>query len=112
MPRSRTSWLPGRSGNPAGFPKALRDVRDAARAHTAQAVATLADIMLDRDSPPAARIAAAEALLDRGWGKAPQAHLVAAMDLEADSRSIELWTTAELEKFLAIGPDKSADQSP
>ena len=112
MPRSNTTWLPGHSGNPSGFPRALRDVRDAARAHTAQAVATLAEIISDRGSPPAARIAAAEALLDRGWGKAPQAHLVAAMGLDSDSRSVELWTTAELEKFLATGPAKSADQSP
>lgn len=106
MPRSRTSWLPGRSGNPAGFPRALRDVRDAARAHTAQAVATLADIMLDRDNPPAARIAAAEALLDRGWGRSPQAHLVAAMDAPQSGSIVKLMSTAELERLIAKEPNR------
>lgn len=42
-----------------------------ARAHTTEAVATLATIMKDPTAPPAARATAAQALLDRAWGKAP-----------------------------------------
>jgi len=37
-------------------------------------IKVLAGIASAEDAPPAARVAAANALLDRGWGKAPQAH--------------------------------------
>jgi len=46
-------------------------VQDLARAHTEEAIRTLVDIMRTAKHP-AARVAAAQALLDRGWGKAPQ----------------------------------------
>lgn len=65
-------WQPGQSGNPSGLPKALREVVALAREHTPLAIGTLADIAADGDAPPAARVAASEALLDRAWGKAPQ----------------------------------------
>ena len=62
----------GQSGNPGGRPKALKAVEEAARAHTEEAIATLAAICKNEDAPDAARIAAAVALLDRAWGKARQ----------------------------------------
>ena len=62
----------GKSGNPGGRPKVLGDVQALARQYTPDAVETLASIMLDRDAAPAARVAAANAILDRGYGKAPQ----------------------------------------
>jgi hypothetical protein len=62
----------GQSGNPGGRPKALKAVEEAARAHTEEAIATLAAICKNTEAPEAARIAAAVALLDRGWGKARQ----------------------------------------
>jgi hypothetical protein len=61
------------SGNPGGRPKALAEVHEAARAHTDTAVATLARICGDETAPPAAQVAAATALLDRGWGRPMQA---------------------------------------
>ena len=45
-----------------------------ARAHTEMGVKVLAGIASAEDAPPAARVSAAQALLDRGWGKAPQPH--------------------------------------
>jgi hypothetical protein len=45
------------------------DVQQAARAHSADAIKTLSDIMNNPKAPAAARIAAASALLDRGYGK-------------------------------------------
>ena len=65
-------FAPGTSGNPSGRPKETGEVRELARQHTDKAIATLADIMEDAKQPPAARVAAASALLDRGYGKAPQ----------------------------------------
>jgi hypothetical protein len=52
--------------------KAPTDIRSLARAHTATAVKVLAGIMQQSDAPHAARVSAATALLDRGWGKPSQ----------------------------------------
>jgi hypothetical protein len=43
-----------------------------ARAHTPAAMKTLVDVMNDADAPAEARISAAIAILDRGWGKPAQ----------------------------------------
>lgn len=48
------------------------DIRSLARSHTASAVRTLAHVMANKKSPAAARVGAAEALLNRGWGKPTQ----------------------------------------
>ena len=65
-------FVPGNKANPGGRPKAVIEVVELARAHTPQAMQTLAEIMTNEGAPPAARVAAASVLLDRGWGKAPQ----------------------------------------
>jgi HEAT repeat protein len=62
----------GSSGNPGGRPKVVGEVRDLAREHTEDAINTLAKIMDDEKAPAAARVSAAESILSRGWGKAPQ----------------------------------------
>ena len=49
------------------------DVKAAAREMTPQALGTLQEIMEDKKAPPAARVSAATAVLDRGWGKPGQA---------------------------------------
>lgn len=49
------------------------EIKTLARSHTEAALRVLAGIMRQKDAPPAARVAAAQALLDRGWGKAVQA---------------------------------------
>jgi hypothetical protein len=62
----------GKSGNPGGRPKALREVDALAREHTTDALKVLAEIYKDKDTPAAARVAAINSLLDRGWGKPRQ----------------------------------------
>jgi hypothetical protein len=52
--------------------KAPTEIRSLARNHTEKALSTLASIMNQKKAPPAARVSAAQALLDRGWGKATQ----------------------------------------
>jgi hypothetical protein len=64
-----TSFKPGQSGNPNGRPKVLADVQNAAREHSSEAIETLAQIMRNPRAPATARIAAASALLDRGYGR-------------------------------------------
>jgi aminopeptidase N len=64
----------GTSGNPGGRPKVIAEVHELARQHTTAAVETLVSIMTNPKSAPAARVSAANALLDRGHGKPPQFH--------------------------------------
>jgi phage terminase large subunit len=52
--------------------KAPTEIRSLARSHTETALKVLAGIMQQDDAPAAARVGAATALLDRGWGKPTQ----------------------------------------
>ena len=52
--------------------KAPLEIRSLARKHTHKALNTLVSIMVEPKAPAAARIMAANALLDRGWRKAAQ----------------------------------------
>jgi hypothetical protein len=52
--------------------KTLTEIRSAARSHTEAALNCLVGIMGQTDAPPAARVAAANSILDRGWGKPAQ----------------------------------------
>ena len=52
--------------------KSLTEIRVLARNHTRTAVSVLIRIMRSSDATPAARVSAANAILDRGWGKATQ----------------------------------------
>jgi len=52
--------------------KTPTQIKSLARTHTESAINVLAGIMREAESAPAARVAAATALLDRGWGKPTQ----------------------------------------
>ena len=52
--------------------KVAAQIRALARRHTRAAIKVLAAIMNQSDGPATARVSAAQALLDRGWGKAAQ----------------------------------------
>ena len=65
-------WAKGESGNPGGRPSGLGGIREFAREHTDTAIATLVRVMNDEDASPSAQVAAATALLDRGWGRPAQ----------------------------------------
>jgi hypothetical protein len=53
--------------------KTLTEIRSLARSHTRTALSVLVGVMRSKDATAAARVSAANAILDRGWGKAPQA---------------------------------------
>lgn len=55
----------------AGRPEGSISVTVLARKHTQRAIEVLSQIMDDPGAPGAARATASQALLDRGWGKAP-----------------------------------------
>lgn len=63
-------FLPGYTANPGGRPKGLVNLRELARTFTEEAIQTLAECLHDGDGR--VRVAAANALLDRGWGKPVQ----------------------------------------
>jgi hypothetical protein len=56
----------------AQMAKSLTEIRSLARSHTRTAINVLVGIMRSKDATPAARVSAANAILDRGWGRAPQ----------------------------------------
>ena len=68
--------------------KAPTEIKSLARSHTETALATLAGIMRQENAPPHARVAAATALLDRGWGRPEQ--------------SMEL--TGDIQQYVALMP--------
>jgi hypothetical protein len=49
--------------------RTLTEIRSLARSHTRTALRVLVGIMRSDDATPAARVSAANAILDRGWGK-------------------------------------------
>jgi len=53
--------------------KAITEIRSYARSHALEAIQTLAGVARN-GKQEAARVAAAIALLDRGWGRPPQTH--------------------------------------
>lgn len=68
----------GVSGNPAGRPAMKAEVRELARANSIVAMMKLVELMGHEN--PRVALAACEAILDRAFGKAPQA--VALVDEE------------------------------
>jgi hypothetical protein len=67
------TWGKGQSGNPGGRSPRVgpngETVAELARAHTADAIGTLVEVCNNTKELSFARISAANALLDRGWGK-------------------------------------------
>jgi hypothetical protein len=68
-----TRWTKGMpSPNPAGRPKmprTVKEVKELAKEFTPMALKTLTAVCGNPKAPPAARVAASEALLSRAWGK-------------------------------------------
>ena len=92
-------WQPGVSQNPGGHRsyapvarvvggvKRQQSLTSLAREHTVGAIECLAEIMYDRESPPPTRVAAASALIDRGWGRAVAMTITAHTDLKTMSEA-------------------------
>lgn len=62
----------GRSGNPGGRPKIPPDLVEIAKGKSKQALGVLVSIMQDKSVSPSVRVQAAEAILNRGYGKPSQ----------------------------------------
>ena len=99
----------GRSGNPGGRPKAVKDVEAAAREHTPLAMQTLADICADAAAPAAARVSAASTLLDRGLGKSVARHVHASVTDPAQLSDAELAAIAAGGRPAPAAPAEDAE---
>lgn len=97
----------------AGRPKGVRNkisskikasIGELAQQYTAAAIETLAEVMTDISAPPAARINAANALLDRGHGRPKQA-----VDHTSSDGSLAPITGFEIR--IADAPDRDVDQA-
>lgn len=63
--------LPKSGGRAKGVPnKATVSIKEAAREYTEAALQTLVSVMKDDEAPHAAKVSAANSILDRGYGKA------------------------------------------
>lgn len=82
--RDELGRVVGGALNPGGRPKGVVEVMRLAREHTVEAIEALVDVMRSEDPKAAsARVAAANALLDRGWGKVAAAAVDEGDELDA-----------------------------
>lgn len=65
-------FVKGESGFKGRKHEGFGHVRDLARIHTEDAIRVLAEIMNDVDAEAVQRVKAAEALLNRAWGRPPE----------------------------------------
>ncbi|MGH7066773.1 MAG: DUF5681 domain-containing protein [Acetobacteraceae bacterium] len=102
----------GQSGNPGGRPKRAVEIQALARRHTSSAIATLLEIAT-RGASESARVAAANALLDRGWGKPGSAVLGANLPDKVEFTIMPLPGSAAAERGLASrgGPRPGTNKS-
>jgi len=64
---------PGAGRKPGQVSQAKRDIAEMAKGHAAKALEVLIGIASNSKAPSAARVSAASAILDRGYGKPRQA---------------------------------------
>ena len=91
-------FLPSRRN--LAMARSVTEIRSLARSHTKTALNVLVAVMRNTKATPPARIAAANAILDRGWGKAAQAiengdegalELIHRIELRADFQHLRRW---------------------
>lgn len=95
---------PGAGRKPGHVSKAKLDIAERAKTHGDAALRTLASIMADADAPHSARVSAANAILDRGYGKPPQALDHSSSDGTMTPRSIDAskLSTGTLREILGV----------
>lgn len=70
---ARGGARPGAGRKPGQVSQAKREIADMAKDHAAKALEVLVSVANSAKSPAAARVSAATAILDRGYGKPRQA---------------------------------------
>ena len=98
-------FVKGKSGNPSGRPKVVGEVQELARKQGPEAIKTLVSIMNDKKGVKQTRMAAACALLDRGYGKPMQS----VMQMHAPLTEL---TNDELTDFIRRAREMEASTAP
>ena len=103
VPAKRLStgvFAPGHSGNPSGRPKAMREITELTRSMSVDAVKRLQFLMLNAKSEMA-QIAAANAILDRAWGKPKETRDVEINHTRTSELSVRTLSDEQLEALHA-----------
>jgi len=66
-------WVPGRSGNPAGFGGRYAEVLARCREVSLENIEFMIERMRDDDEDSRIRVVCAQSILDRAWGKPKEA---------------------------------------
>jgi len=98
-------FVKGKSGNPSGRPKVVGEVQELARKQGPEAIKTLVAIMNDKKGVKQTRMAAACALLDRGYGRPMQS----VMQMHAPLTEL---TNDELTDFIRRAREMEASTAP
>ena len=89
--------------------KNLGHIESLARSHTKTAIRVLAGIMREPTVQPMARVAAAKALLDRGWGKPTERHEHVSLNAVAELSDDELRNAIALLRAAPTPPVEPGD---
>lgn len=103
--KTKTSWPVGVSGNPLGRPKDDPEFIEACREKTPKALATLDRAMDGVDENPGPAVKAAEVLLNRAWGTAPQTIKLDASlkaDVQHDIKAEVIQSPERMKTILAV----------
>lgn len=103
-----TRFKPGHSIGGQGRPKGITEMRQMAKAYTREMLETLVDIARDRDERGSVRVAAAELVLTRAWGKAESYQ----DKPTGDSMNVTEISTAELTAMLVEAKVQQANEVP
>lgn len=90
----------GKSGNPGGRPKVIKEIQELARDHCSDALKTLVSIHKSAKASPAARVSAAIAILERGYGKPTQT-------INASVKRLDPATLSDAELAALVADDSS-----
>jgi hypothetical protein len=102
MPGPGRRFEKGQSGNPTGRPKLDQTITEVARTYGPRAIEVLAELMDDPKASPSVRVAAAERVLDRAYGKPAQFSTGQAQEFR---KAIDM-SDDELAAIVAAGRDK------
>ncbi|SEN51030.1 hypothetical protein SAMN04489859_1008112 [Paracoccus alcaliphilus] len=72
MAKGHGGARPGAGRRPGAVAKAKMDIAERAKTHGEAALSALVDVMQDAEAPHSARVSAANAILDRGFGRPHQ----------------------------------------
>jgi hypothetical protein len=90
----------GRPPGPNGRGAAYKHLRELARSHTEDAIQTIVNIMRNKSNDAWVRLACADAILDRAFGKPREGHVVE----QEDILTMEYPTVADVEAdLIALG---------